>query len=133
MESHSPIFYPDKLTHHIFLNARIPGYLFVRASATRESAKMSILNYFHPVKQKQDLPDPSGPLSELIPSTAIASTNVKVLAALEDGEEMKKKVSLGPYLSLTPTVPRSMKSVNERQNMVLLLQYDSTKNILIYC
>ena len=62
---------------------------------------MSILNYFRPVKQKLDLPDPSGPLSKL-PSTAIASANVKVLAALEDGEEMKKKVSRGPYLSLTP-------------------------------
>ena len=74
----------------------------MRASATHESAKMSILNYFRPVKQKQDLPDHSDPLSELIPSTAITSANVKVLAALEDGEEMKKKVSQGPYLSLTP-------------------------------
>ena len=30
------------------------------------------------------------PLSELIPLTAIASANVKVLAALEDGEELNK-------------------------------------------
>ena len=54
---------------------------------------MSILSYFRPVKQKQDLPGPSGPLNELIPSTAIASANVKVHAALEEGEEIKKKVS----------------------------------------
>ena len=74
----------------------------MRASATCESAKMSILNYFHPVKQRQDLPDPSGPLSELKPLTVIASANVKVLATLEDGEEMKKKVNRGPYSSLTP-------------------------------
>ena len=33
---------------------------------------------------------------------AIASANVKVLAALEEKEEMKKKASRGPYLSLTP-------------------------------
>ena len=107
----------------------------MRASATSESAKMSILNYFHPVKQKQDLLDPSGPLSELIPSTAIASANVKVLAALEDGEEMKNKVSRGPYLSLTPAQNYEIAEQNrtEEQNMVLLLQYDSTKrNILIY-
>ena len=62
---------------------------------------MSILKYMRPVKRKQDLPDPSGPLSELIPLTAIASANAKVLEALEEGEEVKKKPR-GPYSSLTP-------------------------------
>jgi len=30
------------------------------------------------VKQKLDLPDPSGPLSETVPLTAIAAGNIKV-------------------------------------------------------
>ena len=47
------------------------------------------------------MPDPSGPLSEQITSTAIASANVKVLEALKEGEGKKKK-SRGPYLLLTP-------------------------------
>ena len=63
---------------------------------------MSILKYVRPLKQKPDLPDPSGCLSEQIPSTAIASANVKVLEALKCGEE-KKKRPRGPYLSLTPS------------------------------
>ena len=62
---------------------------------------MSILKYFHLLTKKNDLPDLSGPLSEQMPSTAIASGNVKVLEALKKGEE-KKKRSRGPYLSLTP-------------------------------
>ena len=53
-------------------------------------------------RQKNDLPDPSGPLSEQMTSTAIVSANVKVLEALKEGEGKKKK-SRGPYLSLTPT------------------------------
>ena len=39
---------------------------------------MSILKYVRPLKQKPDLPDSLGRLSEQIPSTAIASANVKV-------------------------------------------------------
>jgi len=50
---------------------------------------MSILKYLHPLNQT--LPDPSGPLSEQIPSTAIALANVKVLKALKEKEEKKKR------------------------------------------
>ena len=49
---------------------------------------MSILKYLHPLNQ--NLPDPSGPLSEQIPAMAIPSANVKVLEALEGNEEKKK-------------------------------------------
>ena len=49
--------------------------------------------------KKNDLPDPSGPLSEQMLSTAVVSAYVKVLEALKEGEE---KRSRGPYLSLTP-------------------------------
>ena len=59
---------------------------------------MSILKYLRPLNE--NLPDPSGPLSEQIPATAIVSANMKVLEALEGNEE-KKKRSRGPYLSLT--------------------------------
>ena len=63
---------------------------------------MSILKYFHPVKQKPDLPDPSGPLSQAVPPTAIAAANVKVAEALNDAE-VKKSASRarGTYSFLT--------------------------------
>ena len=51
--------------------------------------------------KKNDLPDPSGPLSEQMPFMAIALANVKVLEALKEGEE-KKRRSRGPYLLLRP-------------------------------
>ena len=44
---------------------------------------MSISTYFHPVKQKPDLPDPSGPLKEKVPPTAIAAANAKVVEAID--------------------------------------------------
>jgi len=54
------------------------------------------LEYFHPVKQKPNLPDPSGPLSlalsETVLSTAIAATNIKVTKALNEAE-VKKSAS----------------------------------------
>ena len=47
---------------------------------------MSILTYFHPVKQKADLPDPSGPLKEKVPPAAIAAANTKVVEAIDEAE-----------------------------------------------
>ena len=46
---------------------------------------MSILKYFRPLREKPDLPDPSGPLRETVPPTAIVKVNVKVNEA-----ELKK-------------------------------------------
>ena len=45
----------------------------------------SILKYFRPLREKPDLPDPSGPLRETVPPTEIVKTNVKVNEA-----ELKK-------------------------------------------
>ena len=39
---------------------------------------MSILKYFYPLREKPDLPDPSAPLKEPVPPTAIVEANVKV-------------------------------------------------------
>ena len=50
---------------------------------------MSILTYFHPVKQKPDLPDPSGPLKEKVPPAAIAAANAKVVEAINKAEVKK--------------------------------------------
>ena len=60
---------------------------------------MSILNYFHPLKEKRDLPDPSGPLRETVLSTAIVEAIMKVSEA-----ELKKSASRahGTYSFLTP-------------------------------
>ena len=49
---------------------------------------MSILKYFRPLREKPDLPDPSGPLRETVPPTAIVEANVKVNEA-----ELKKSAS----------------------------------------
>ena len=57
-----------------------------------EVQSWSILKYVCPLKQKPDLPDPSGPLSEQIPWTAITSANVKVLEALKECGEEKKEI-----------------------------------------
>ena len=49
--------------------------------ATRDSNKMLILKYFKPVCKKEKgftLPDPSGPLSEGVPSSSIEAANNKV-------------------------------------------------------
>jgi len=62
---------------------------------------MSILKYVRPLKQKSDLPDPVGPLSEKVPSSAISAASKKFIKALDDAQESKKR-SRGPYLSLTP-------------------------------
>ena len=60
--------------------------------------KMSILKYFHSVKQK---PVPSGPLREAVPSTAIAAANVMV--ATFNKAKVKRSASRvhGSYLFLT--------------------------------
>ena len=62
------------------------------------------LEYFNPLKQKPDLPDPSGPLSEALPSIAIVAANVKVAEALNEGE-VKKSASRahGTYSFLMST------------------------------
>ena len=44
---------------------------------------MNILKYFHPIKQTPDLPDPDGPLSENMPSSAVSSANAKVTDVFE--------------------------------------------------
>ena len=52
---------------------------------------MSILKYFCPLREKPDLPDPSGLLRETVPPTAIVAANVKVIDALNEAE-LKRKV-----------------------------------------
>ena len=52
---------------------------------------MSILKYFCPLREKPDLPDPSGLLRETVPPTAIVAANVKVIDTLNEAE-LKRKV-----------------------------------------
>ena len=48
----------------------------------------------HPLREKPDLPDPSGPLRETVPPTAIVEANVKVNEALNEAELKKSKPGL---------------------------------------
>lgn len=43
---------------------------------------MALYHYFHPAVDTK-LPDPRGPLSEIVPSSLIASANEKVSGAIE--------------------------------------------------
>ena len=63
---------------------------------------MSILNYFCPLREKPDFPDPSGPLKKAVPPTAIVVVNMKVNEALNEAE-LKKSASRarGTYSNLT--------------------------------
>ena len=53
---------------------------------------MSVLKYFRPLREKPDLPDPSAPLRETVPLTAIVKANVKVNEVLNEAE-LKKSAS----------------------------------------
>ena len=69
---------------------------------------MSILKFGRPLKGKgPDLPEPTGPLSEKVPSTAIATANAKMEKALEEDKVDRSKSQRGPrgkpYLFLTRT------------------------------
>ena len=57
---------------------------------------MSILKYFRTLREKPDLPDPSGPLRETVQPTAIVAVNVKVNEALNDGSRIEEKCKQGP-------------------------------------
>ena len=63
---------------------------------------MSILKYMRPLKEKPDLPDQTGPLSEKVHSKGIAEASIKIIEALEEVQEKKICQSRGSYVSLTP-------------------------------
>ena len=82
IRSNSPKFYPSKFTYQIISYSRLPKYSLGKMHT------MSILKYFHPLREKPNLPDPSSPLRETVPPTAIFEAKVKVNAA-----ELKKIAS----------------------------------------
>ena len=55
---------------------------------------MSLYCYFSAVDKTSELPDPSGPLSKVVPSSSIKAANSKVSAALKLDQEKKTR---GPY------------------------------------
>ena len=75
---------------------------------------MSILKYFKPVCKKEKdfvLPDPSGPLSERVPSSSIEAANKKVSELIANPLESSSEQEVHPsqsktkrkrYLILTP-------------------------------
>ena len=56
---------------------------------------MSILKYFRHLREKPDLPDPSGPLRVALPPTAIVAVNMKVNEALNEVEFHEEKCKQG--------------------------------------
>ena len=73
-----------------------------------------ILKYFRPILDKKDplkdkeLPDPSGPLSKVIPPSSIVSCNTKVTKVLK---QVKWSVTKNRYMKLTPAVAGSHTSL----------------------
>ena len=73
-----------------------------------------ILKYFHPILDKKDspkdkeLPDPSGPLSKVMPLSSIACCNAKVTKVLK---QAKRSVTKNHYMKLTPAIVGSHTSL----------------------
>ena len=98
IQSNSPKFYPPKFISKFWVD-----HDYREKFHPAKTCSMSILKYFHPVKQKPDLPDPSGPLSQTVPPTAIAAANIKVTEALNEAEvRQSASRSRGTYSFLTP-------------------------------
>ena len=84
---------------------------------------MSILTYFHPVKRKPDLPDPSGPLKEKVPPATIAAANAKVVEATDQriNIEQTAKNSRGTWLTVTSvTSPLGFRSITATVDVSLV-------------
>ena len=62
----------------------------------------SVLKYFRPLREKPDLPDPSAPLRETVPPTAILEAKVNEALNEASGIEEKCKRACGTYSFLTP-------------------------------
>ena len=62
---------------------------------------MSLYQYFKPVAK--NLPDPEGPLSDVLPSLTIKAANDAVLATSRQLKQAPKssKLKRGPYIMLT--------------------------------
>ena len=70
--------------------------------------KMSILKYFKPICKKEKdfaLPDPSGPLSERVPSSSIEAANKKVSELLANPLESSSEQEVHPSQSKTKRKP----------------------------
>ena len=87
---------------------------------------MSILRYMRPLKQKSDLPNPMGPLSEKVPSSAISAANKNVTKALNDAQERKKRTR-GPYLSLTPAQKYEIEKRAAKHGITASIRYFAKK------
>ena len=73
---------------------------------TVEVCVMALLCYFQVTPHRGpsgDLPDPAGPLSLLLPSSAIEEANVAV-ASIRRQEEESSKSTRGPYLKLSDEI-----------------------------
>ena len=90
------------------------------------STTMALLKFFKLVKKKPDLPDPDGPLSGAVPSSAISSANTKVLEALTNIEE-SKKCTRGPYLALTSAQKYEIGKRSAEYGITNSLRYYSKK------
>ena len=86
---------------------------------------MSILTYFHPVKQKPHFPDPSSPLKEKFPPATIAleqQTGAKVVEATDQriNIEQTAKNSRGTWQTVTS--PLGFCSITTTANVSIVLR-----------
>ena len=68
---------------YLYYIAKTLSRLQLLRNSMGKMCSMLILKYFHPVKQKPNFPDPSGPVSQTVPPTVIATVNVKAIKALK--------------------------------------------------
>ena len=83
---------------------------------------MALYRYFCSANDDRKLPDPRGPLSKTIPSSAIASANSEI-KALTQSEDRKR----GQYAKLTPELRFEVGKRATEHGVAATIRYYSTK------
>ena len=64
---------------------------------------MALFHYFNKAeKEKDNLPDPDGPLSKTVPRSSIAAANSKVRVVLQSSQSTAGSKKRGSYAKYTP-------------------------------
>ena len=74
----------------------------VACCANKRDREMALFRYFSPEEKQENpfLPDPTGPLSFVVPSSPIEAANNAVKRVLDDGEAYRQRTDRARFLAL---------------------------------
>ena len=78
---------------------------------------MALFRYFK--REKNNLPDPYGPLAQSVPSTSIAAANSEVLSVIESKNNKKR----GQYAKYTPEQKSMIRKRAAEHGVVAAVRY----------